>query len=376
MPFRCPRAVALIATAASLTIASGADARVAGLELTRVGTFREPVQLAAPPGDRDRLFVVERRGLVRVVRGGRTLRQPFLDLRRGVGIADRWVTSDHGGLLSLTFAPGYRGSGRLYVLLTRRDGTLRVEEYRTSRRRPGRALRSSRRTLLTLPNRSPFDIGGTVAFGPDRLLYVSLGYQDGDAQDLGDLRGKLLRVDPRGDPYRVPASNPFTSTAGARPEVFAYGLRSPWRFSFSPGGHLIVADVGQERTEEINFLPAGSAAGSNLGWDVFEGRRRTKPGAVPAHVPPTLTYSHAGGRCAVVGGHVVTDRSMGDLIGRYLYSDHCGGLVRSVRLSRAGARGDRSEGVFTRHPVSFGLDGLGRSYLVSLDGGVFRLSRR
>ncbi len=327
------------------------------IRLERVGVFSQPVEVAAPPGD-PRLFVAERAGRILVVRRGRVRR--FADLRARVEVRNRRdISRDQGGLLSVAFAPG--GSGRPYVLYTGRDDLVHVDQL----------LRGRLRTVLTAPRRSNNDLGGALRFGPDGMLYVSLGYGRDPAasRDLGRLEGKLLRIDPRpagGRPYRIPADNPFLLRPGARPEIYAYGLRNPWRFAFGSGG-LVVADVGESRQEELDFVSLRRAAGANFGWPGFEGRVRREPGAARG-VRPVLVRRHRGGACAIIGGHVVR--------GRYLYGDLCTGEVRSVRLRAGRASGDRGERARVPLLSSFGRDGRGRTYAASLHGPVYRLSFR
>jgi len=334
--------------------------------------FEQPVDLGAPPGDRTRLFVAERTGRIRVVRRGRVRRRPFADLRGRVEIRDRRnIARDQGGLLSLAFAPGFRRSGRLYVLYTGRDDRVHVDELRRGRIRP----------LLSMPRRSDNDLGGQLRFGPDRRLWVSVGYgRDPVAsQDLARLEGKLLRIDPRrraGRPYGIPPDNPFIGRADARPEVYAYGLRNPWRFAFDrPSRSLIVADVGEAFQEEVDFLPWRRAAGADFGWPRFEGLRRREPDGRGPGVRPVLVRRHRNGVCALIGGHVVRGGALSRLRGRYLYGDLCAGEVRSVALRGGRAVGDRSERARVSYLSSFGVDGRGRSYVASLHGPVYRLTR-
>ena len=335
-----------------------APGSAAAARLERVGTFRSPVLVTAPPADNARLFVVERRGRIRVIRRGRPLRRPFLDISRLVHMTTRDVTADHGGLLSLAFAPDYRTSGRFYVSYTTRGVRLRLVEYRRSRRSRNRAAPSTARILLSVRRRR-FNVGGHREFGPDGLLYAGLGDADDTAQDPDTLFGKIVRFDPTESPVA--------------PEIYALGLKNPWRFSFSPGRHLLIGDVGETLVEEINLLPRGSAPGANLGWDVFEGRRRIGPGSVPAMVRPLISLPHRRGYCAIIGGHVVRDRSLRRLRGRYVYTDLCFGSIRSAVLRPGRLVSDRRERLAVSYPVSFGMDARGRSYVVSLDGGVFRL---
>jgi glucose/arabinose dehydrogenase len=365
------RGLALLA----LTLAFPVDA-VARHRLATVGRFVEPVYVAGAPRDARRVFVVERAGRIVVVRGGRRLRAPFLDLRGHVS------TSGEQGLLSIAFAPDYARSRRFYVDYTDHDGDILVREFRRSRD-PDRALANSGRTLLSIEHSSfEHHYGGQLAFGPDALLYIGVGDGGGvgdpfgHAQDLGSLMGKLLRIDPRTTPYGIPADNPFVSVTGARPEIYAYGLRNPWRFSFDDHtGDLAIGDVGQDKYEEIDFAPRGTAAGANFGWNRYEGRHPYKRGPAPAgYVPPMVERSHRDGFCAIVGGYVVRDRGLPGLYGRYVYGDDCSPRIYSVTLGRGHA--SRSRVVFghLRHIVSFGEDSLRHIYVVSLAGPVYRLT--
>jgi glucose/arabinose dehydrogenase len=321
----------------------------------------EPVYLSAPPGDAHRLLVVERAGRIVVVRDGRRLRRPFLDLRGEVS------TLAEQGLLSIAFAPDYARSGRFYVDYTDRDGDIQVQEFRRSARSPDRADRSTRRNVLEIEHsKYPHHIGGQLQFGPDGLLYVGvgdgggIGDPSGHAQDPGSPLGKLLRIDPR--------------LPGALPEMYAYGLRNPWRFSFDRlSGDLVIGDVGQDKFEEIDFAPRGAPPGLNFGWNMFEGRHRYKPGIAPNALEPVLELPHSRGFCAVVGGYVVRDRSLRELYGRYVYGDDCSSRIYSVRLSDGRASGNRVLLRGMRHVVSFGEDARGRVYCVSLAGPVYRL---
>jgi glucose/arabinose dehydrogenase len=361
----------LLAAACGLALAAGlallAPPAGAAVSLKRVVKLRQPIQVAAVPGQPRLMAVVERRGVVRLLRDGRLRRRPLLDLSRRVDMPSSDLATDHGGLLSVAFAPDYARSHRLYAFYTARDRSLRVDEL----------TRGRGRTVLELPGRARYDLGGQIAFGPGRLLYVGLGYQEAaDApQDLGDLRGKLLRIDPRAsgaDPYRIPRTNPFARRPGARREIWAYGLRNPFRFSFAPGGSLVLGDVGQSRYEEVDVVPR-SRAGANLGWTAFEGHHRTSaPAPGGSLLGPVIEHRHARGFCAVTGGLVVRDRSL-SIRGRYLYSDFCLGRLRSAALSRRGARGDREERPYVAHPVAFGEDARRHVYVVSLDGVVYRV---
>ncbi len=215
------------------------------------------------------------------------------------------------------------------------------------------------------------------------MLYIGTG--DGgiaddperNGQDLGSLLGKLLRIDPAasgGRPYSIPADNPFAQTQGARPEVYSYGLRNPWRFSFDRDtGALAIGDVGQNSLEEIDYVGPGGGRGANFGWSAFEGDERFNDDQeADGHLPPVLTYGREEG-CSVTGGYVVRDPELPSLRGRYLYGDFCAGLLRSFVPAKGEARDDRAVGLEVPQLSSFGEDGSGRIYATSLDGPVFRL---
>jgi glucose/arabinose dehydrogenase len=372
--------------AAPATRTNPAPARPAatGVRLVAVGRFRSPLYVTAAPGDRRRIFVVEQGGRIRVVRGGRILRAPFLDVSALV------TAGGEQGLLGLAFAPDYARSRRFYVHYTNRGGDTRIVEYRRSSS-ADRADRASARVVLAQAQPEANHNGGQITFGPDGLLYIGLGDGGGaddrhgargNGQDLGTLLGKILRIDPRragSRPYRIPAGNPFAGRAGARPEIYSYGLRNPWRFSFDRRtGDLAIGDVGQNAVEEINFVRRGRGRGANFGWRPFEGRRRNFSGEeAPGHVPPVLQLSHDAENCSITGGYVVRDPRLRALAGRYVYGDYCVGRIRAATLRSGSARGDRA----LRLPQvaslsSFGEDARGRIYVTSLDGPVYRLAAR
>src|SRR5581483_1178175 len=248
------------------------------LALQKVGSFDSPVYVTAPPGDAKQLFVVEQTGRIRVVRDGTVLRRPFLDL------SGRVSCCGEQGLLSMAFAPGYRRSGRFYVDYTDAGGDTRVVEYRRRAAGPLAADPSCARVVLTVEQPYPNHNGGQLQFGPDGYLYIGLGDggSEGDpqrtGQDLSTMLGKILRIDPRparGQPYRVPADNPFAGVGGARPEIYAYGLRNPWRFSFDrQTSSLWIGDVGQNELEEVDSIGIADGAGANFGWSAYEGDAR------------------------------------------------------------------------------------------------------
>jgi hypothetical protein len=232
--------------------------------------------------------------------------------------------------------------------------------------------------------------GGNINFGPDGLLYVGTGDGGGagdqhggrgNGQSLGSLLGKLLRIDPRASgsrPYTVPASNPFAGDTGRRGEIYSYGLRNPWRFAFDrANGDLVIADVGQNEVEEVDFVRRGRARGVNFGWRVWEGRRRFSRDTTGRVKFPVIQKSHGDGWCSITGGYIVRDPALPALRGRYVYGDFCLGRIRSARLSAIRARADRELSLpRVENLSSFGEDARGRVYVVSLGGPVYRLAAR
>lgn len=352
-----------------------------------------PIHAASPPGD-PRLFVVERDGGVRVVEDGVLRPSPFLTVPNVDPSVER-------GLLSIAFAPDYATSGLFYVFTVAAGpdaldpsgeaGDLRVVEYRRSTSDPGLADPSSARLVLEQAHGSAANHnGGQLAFGPEGLLYVTMGdaANGANAQTLTNDLGKLLRLDQReqggGASFGVPSSNPFVGTAGAKPEIYALGLRNPFRASFGPGGELVLPDVGQTTWEEVNLgQPTGTAAattlaGANLGWPNCEGD--CSPPNL-AFVDPIFQYGHGPmpaetTGCAIIGGYVVRDPALAGLTGRYLYGDLCRSDLRTLDLGAPGAD-PRPAGVSTASPgdgpIGFGEDARGCVYVMA-DGTAYRLA--
>ena len=350
-----------------------------GVALTEIGSFAQPVYVTQPQGERDNLYVVEREGTIRVVQGEETLPEPFLDIGDEIDAA-----YEEQGLLSMAFAPDYEQSGRFYVYYTRSDGDIQIAEYRRSSDDPLRADPASARVLLTIEHSDAENHnGGLLLFGPDDLLYAGIG-DGGDAgdpnrngQSLSTLLGKMLRIDPSpqgGKPYGIPEDNPFVDRQGAQPEIFEYGLRNPWRFSFDPDNDaLVIGDVGQDQFEEVDYLPPDEQSGANLGWSAFEGTARFNDDEqAPGAIPPILTYGRDGG-CSITGGYVVRDPALESLYGRYLYGDYCVGDLRSFIPSASAAEDDKELGESVTGLSSFGEDSSGRVYVTSLEGPVYRL---
>jgi glucose/arabinose dehydrogenase len=353
------------------------------VQLTKVGAFARPVLVTAPRGD-GRVFVVEQAGTIQVVRSGVQLDQPFLDIR------DRVQLGNETGLLGMAFAPDYATSGLVYVYYTARRGSGDVDivEYRRFAANPDRLDPGSARVVLSIVQPWENHNAGMLQFGPDGMLYIAVG--DGDsgvvnppgafAQALDDLLGSILRIDPRqGSPYAIPADNPFLDVPGARGEVWATGLRNPWRFWIDhPTGRMFIGDVGNGEREEIDVVPPG-ASGLNFGWPCFEGTLAFDATATcESPVPPLVETFHGLGACSVIGGVVVRDSRLAALDGRYLYGDLCLGRVNAIELDAAGETVTRSDdlGLDVTGLTSFGVDGAARVYLTTLAGDVYRLDPR
>jgi glucose/arabinose dehydrogenase len=342
-----------------------------GVRLVEVGSFDAPVFLTAPPDD-ERVFVVEQGGTIRIVDGG----EPFLD------ISDRVEAGGEQGLLGLAFPPDHADSGLFYVYYTGRDGANTLAEFRAA---GDRADPSSERILFAVADDEPNHNGGMITFGPDGKLYAGLGDgggggdqhgERGNGQALDTLLGKLLRIDPARDgdrPYTIPSDNPFVDRAGVRGEIYAYGLRNPWRFSFDrTTGDLTIGDVGQNEVEEIDFVRAGEAAGANFGWRVFEGSERYMEGEeAEGAVMPVIDARHSDGYCSITGGYVVRDPELPSLRGRYVYGDLCRSALRAAELPDGEPR---DTGLEVEQLSSFGEDARGRVYALSLEGPVYRLA--
>ena len=354
-----------------------------GLKLTKIGDFERPVLVTAPLGDPHSLFIVEQRGMIRMLIDDVMQTKPFLDLTNDV------VEVSERGMLSAAFAPDYARSGRFYVYYTDSTGSgnVNVVEYRRSVDDPKVADPQTARTVLHIVKPYENHNAGMMQFGPDGNLYVAVG--DGDsgvlhppgffAQTVDDLLGNILRIDPRppGDQstaYQIPDTNPFVDQQGARGEVWDYGLRNPWRFWIDGvTGDLYLGDAGEGDIEEIDYAQS-NVGGQNFGWPCFQGTSVFTPGAdCPGAVPPIYQYGHAGTRCAVIGGVVVRDPRLPSLAGRYLFGDYCDGKIISFLVADGKATEVHDTGLSVPTLSSFGVDGRGRVYLTATDGGVYRL---
>jgi glucose/arabinose dehydrogenase len=332
--------------------------------------FSRPVEAVAMPGD-GRLLVVEKTGTIRFLEDG----QPgavFLDLTSEVS------TGNEQGLLGLVFDPEFAANGQFYVNYTDADGDTQIVRFVAA---DGAADPASGEVVLSIDQPQGNHNGGWLGFGPDGMLYIGMGDGGGggdqhgpvgNGQDTNALLGKILRIDPRGEPYAIPEGNPFASGGGA-PEVFLVGLRNPWRNAFD-GNLLYVADVGQNAWEEISVVDVSADAGANLGWRTMEGRECYPAGAMCVQggmVMPIHVYGHDVG-CSITGGIVYRGKALPALDGRYFFADYCSGVIEGLRYENGAATAlvaGESLGTVT----SFGTDADGEMLVVTDDGLVFRM---
>lgn len=342
--------------------------------------FRQPSTINAIEGD-DRLFISQRLGVIRILDESREMLDPaFLD------ISDRVLAGGiEQGLLGFDFHPDYANNGLFYVYYTDKGGRRQLSEFQASTSEPNRARADSERVLIELEQpEDATDIrhyGGQVAFGPDGYLWLSLG--DGadsrdQGQDSGTMFGSVIRIDVNtGDPYAVPGDNPFVSGGGAD-EVWAYGLRNPWRFSFDDeSGMIYIADVGHADQEEVNVVPI-SEGGYNFGWSDVEGTRcfHAQPCDLALYTSPAIIYLHEEG-CSITGGYVYRGSEIPELDGTYFYSDWCSQWVRSFKFvnGQVTEETDWTDELGTIGQInSFGVGGDGELYLVTHDGTVAKLT--
>jgi glucose/arabinose dehydrogenase len=345
--------------------ASSAQFRRAQVRLVQVAELQQPVAMAVRRGDQA-LYIAEQTGKVRALRGGKLDPTPVVD------VADQIVAGGEQGLLGLAFAPDGR---HLYLDFTDRAGDTQVVELAMRGRQadPG-----SQRLVLKVDQPFANHNGGQLAFGPDGMLYIALGDGGGggdpygNGQSLRTLLGKILRIDPRasgGRPYRVPSNNPFVNRDGARPEIWDYGLRNPWRFSFDPAtDDLWIGDVGQNAWEEVDHEPAGSG-GRNYGWNRREGLHAFDGDRPDGAVDPVIEYGREGGACTVIGGFVYWGERIPGLHGAY-----CAGWVRAARVRGGRVAEQRDLGLSVPNLSSFGVDPAGELYAMTVSGPVYRLA--
>lgn len=364
-PFPAPTQTPTVTLALS-TVATGLDS---------------PVFLTAPPGDR-RQFIVERAGRIRILANGLLQAIPFLD------ISGRVSTDGEGGLLSMAFHPQFATNGQYFIYYTDLTGDI-VVERRNASANPNLSDPTSALEIIRIahPNFSNH-YGGLVEFGPDGFLYLGTGDGGGggdpsrNAQNLNSLLGKLLRLDVSGAvagaPYAIPLSNPYFGQIGRRPEIWAAGLRNPWRYTFD-GGKIYIADVGQDRIEEVDISP-DAASGLNYGWNIMEGTLCFNADTCSSAglVLPALEYDHGPNDvngCSITGGFVYRGAALPEVAGRYFYSDYCAGFLRSFVASGAGPIEHTDWGLAKPGAVSFGRDSDGELYLISAGGTIYKIVR-
>ncbi|MGW0646333.1 PQQ-dependent sugar dehydrogenase [Streptomyces badius] len=346
---------------------AGAPAQQVSASLTEVARTQSPSAGAAGPDGT--VWIAERAGSVRVLDDS-GLGEPVLD------ISDETTTDGERGLLGVAFDKTFT---HFYISYTDLEGTSTIDEFAVE---GGQLRTDTRRTVLTQTQPYANHNGGDIKFGPDGYLYIALGDggsggdPHGNGQELGTLLGKLLRIDPSGgDPYAIPADNPFVDDANAKGEIWAYGLRNPWRFSFDAGtGDLLIGDVGQSDWEEIDRAPADSEGGENYGWASMEGTHPFRGGTEPAnHVPPVYEYDRTGLGCSVTGGFVYRGDALPDLRGSYVFSDYCDGTLRTLQLENGEVTGVGDLGVSGGEVISFVEGGDGELYVLGSSGVVSRV---
>jgi glucose/arabinose dehydrogenase len=339
--------------------------------------FKNPLYLTHAGDGSGRLFIVEQNGLIRILQNGAVLEKPFLDLTPLVS-----RDGSERGLLGLAFHPSYADNGQFFVNYTALDGKNTVARYRVSTNNPDQADPTSAQIILSLDDLYPNHNAGQLAFGPDGYLYIgtgdggSSGDPHGNGQNGRAMLGKMLRLDiDSGDPYSIPPDNPFIGHPDFAPEIWAYGLRNPWRYSFDrQTGDLYIADVGQNNWEEINFQPASSRGGENYGWNIYEASHPVQVGNAPgAIIMPIAEYSHDDG-CSVSGGYVYRGTALPSLQGVYLFGDFCSGTIWATQRDESGAWQTHVLMNSGKLISSFGQDEHGELYLVDYGGSILILT--
>lgn len=377
----------------------------AGVVATHIGDFSHPTYIVSPPGDTHRVFIIEQTGVVRLIKDGVLQSTPFLDISSRVSGPAHNPSDPEQGLLSIAFPPDYSTSGHFYAYYTDKNCPTEpgcdnvVAEFDTT---DADHAVDTPNVLLTMPHPGEANHnGGQLAFGPDGMLYISTGDgggsndQEHNAQQTTNLLGKILRIDPSATGYRIPAGNPFGGSectngtnGGTCPEIWSYGLRNPWRFSFdSATGDMIIGDVGQSHDEEVDLAHPGQDIGANWGWPCYEGfeLNAARPAGECSPLPspvvsPVLTYPHPS-NCAgapfcgsgIIGGYVMHDPSLPSLEGYYVYGDLSNPRLRVARLSQPAALSDVDLGPQVPNLSSFGLDASGHLWAADINGPVYRI---
>jgi glucose/arabinose dehydrogenase len=339
----------------------------------------QPVFVTNAADGSGRIFVVEKAGTIRIAQDGDLLAQPFLDIRDRVNSG-----SSEMGLLGLAFPPNYAETGHFFVNYTGNDGKTHIDRFTANPGDPNSADAGSSFAVLDFAQPASNHNGGMLAFGPDGMLYIGTGDggasfdRFGNGQNPATLLGKMLRIDVTSDPsvpYTIPADNPWIDAsldgADVLDEIWAIGLRNPWRYSFDrASGDLWIADVGQNQYEEVDLVPAGSAGGLNFGWPIMEATHCLQdPCDSAAFVQPVIEYSHENGNCSITGGYVYRGAQFAGLDGVYFYADYCSGAIWAARASDSGVQSalvNRAAAQIS----TFGEDEAGELYLADLNGGV------
>ncbi len=374
---------AVVVAGGSVTAAIAYGGTAVSISLSEVvANLENPTWLTAPLGD-TRLFVLERPGRIRIVQNGILLSLPFLD------ISGRVFTGGEGGLLSMAFDPAFARNGYFYLYYTDPQQNIVIERF-TASVNPSLADPTSNLVILRIPHPNFTNhFGGQVAFGPDGFLYLGTGDGGGAGDPLGNgqnvnsLLGKLLRIDVAAatalQPYTIPPSNPYSNQAGRRGEIWATGLRNPWRFSWD-SGQLYLSDVGQDRREEVNINAAGTA-GLNYGWNTMEGTLCYNAATCDRSglTLPVFEYDHGANEangCSITGGFVYRGSAMPELAGRYFYSDYCRGFLKSFLATGGNVTEQRDWNIIgIGNVISFGQDGVGELYLTTSRGSVYKIGR-
>jgi glucose/arabinose dehydrogenase len=349
--------------------------------LTKViGGLSSPVQMIDPNDGTGRFFIVEKTGKVLILKDGKLLGTPLLD------ISDHVSTGTEQGLLSIALHPKFAKNGVFFIDYTDAKGNSQIERWTISKSDANVADPASATTLLSVDQPYPNHNGGLLLFGPDGKLYIgfgdggSQGDPHGNGQNLGVLLGKILRIDVDSTtgklPYGIPKDNPFVNTPGARGEIWDYGLRNPWRFSFDKKtGDLVIGDVGQNTYEEADFDPAAKG-GINYGWNIMEARSCYNAASCNQKglTLPFFFYSHENGACSITGGYVYRGTAIKGLSGVYLAADYCSGELWQVHLDNKGGSTVDEPMLTKTNPSSFAEDAKGELYLIDLNGAIYKIT--
>ena len=361
----------LLFTLAAAASAAQDDSPYQLPQIAEVGSF--VTTITQPSGDSTRLFVADLTGKISIIHDGVLRPDLFLD------VSEKVTTETFGqGMLGMAFHPDFATNGLFFVDYTQIDGNAALVRFHVSADNPNLADPDSATTVFVIPHPTGFHFGGQLAFGPDGYLYWSMG--DGatkrsPAPKLDSYLGSILRLDVTGaDPYQVPADNPFVGQENALPELWAKGLRNPWRFSFDRvTGDLYIADVGEAAMEEIDFQAAGDLGGENYGWNAYEGTNIFNNGSKDGLTFPVVVYSHDGGNCSITGGYVYRGTALPDLVGKYIFGDYCSGWLWTTYQKSDGTWFTAQLLKTKLRLTTFGEDNAGEVYIGDGRGRVYQL---